>query len=91
MLITAAALGRNRTRAAFKAAVNNSVQQVLPRDKWEVAFHESCKDPLLWVADYCSWAVQRKWEHGDTRSYDLIKGKIRTEYDLFAPGPEEYF
>jgi hypothetical protein len=91
MLITAAALGQKRTRAAFKAAVNNSVQQILPRDRWEVAFHESCKDPLLWVADYCSWAIQKKWEHGDTRSYDLISAKIRTEYDLFAPGPKEYF
>lgn len=91
MLITAAALGTKRTRAAFKEAVNNTVQQTLPRDKWEVAFHESCKDPLLWVADYCSWAIQKKWEHGDERSYALIKDKIKTEYDLFAPGLQEYY
>lgn len=91
VLITAAALGTKRTRAAFKESVNDAVQQVLPRDKWEVAFHESCKDPLLWVADYCSWAIQKRWEHGDTRSYDLIKGKIKTEYDLFAPGLQEYY
>ena len=91
MLITAAALGQKRTRAAFKAGVNNAVQQILPREKWEIAFHESNKDPLLWVADYCSWAIQKKWEHGDLRSYDLIKGKIKTEYDLFAPGLKEYY
>lgn len=91
MLITAAALGTKRTRAAFKESVNETVQQVLPRERWEVAFHESCKDPLLWVADYCSWAIQKKWEHADTRAYDLIKSKIKTEYDLFAPGPKEYY
>ena len=91
ILITAAALGTRKTRAAFKEAVNNSVQQILPRDRWEVAFHESCKDPLLWVADYCSWAIQRKWEHGDERSYALIADKIKTEFDLFEPGLTKYY
>ena len=91
MLITAAALGTKRTRATFKSAVNDTVQQILPRERWEVAFHESCKDPLLWVADYCSWAIQKKWEHKDMRSYELIKSKIKTEFDLFEPGLEEFY
>jgi hypothetical protein len=91
MLITAAALGQKKTRAAFKAGVNEAAQQVLAREKWEIAFHESCKDPLLWVADYCSWAIQKKWEHGDRRSYDLIANKIKTEFDLFEPGLRKYY
>jgi hypothetical protein len=91
MLITAAALGHKKTRSAFKAGVNNPIQQVLPRDRWAVAFHDSCKDPLLWVADYCCWAIQKKWESKDSRSYDLIKDKIKTEYDLFAPGLMEFY
>jgi len=24
------------------------------------------------VADYCAWAIQRKWERDDLRSYELI-------------------
>lgn len=91
MLITAAALGTRKTRAAFKESVNETVQQTLPRDRWEVAFHESCKDPLLWVADYCSWAIQKKWEQGDSRAYELIKDKIKTEFDLFKPGLKEFY
>jgi Protein of unknown function (DUF3800) len=91
MLITAAALGTKKTRASFKAAVNDTVQQTLPRDRWEVAFHESCKDPLLWVADYCSWAIQKKWEHSDTRAFEVIADKIKTECDLFASGLEEFY
>lgn len=91
MLITAAALGTRKTRAAFKEAVNETVQQTLPRAQWEVAFHESCKDPLLWVADYCSWAIQKRWEQNDDRSHALIRDKIKTEYDLFAPGLEEFY
>lgn len=91
MLITTAALGEKKTRAAFKAGVNEPVQQIMARDKWEVAFHESCKDPLLWVADYCAWAVQKKWERGDTRSYDLIKHRRGSEYDLWSPGKQLYY
>jgi hypothetical protein len=91
MLITAAALDHKKTKASFKAGVNETVQQILSRDRWEVAFHESCNDPLLWVADYCAWAIQRKWERGDTRSYDLIEDKIKAEYDLFALGLKEFY
>lgn len=91
MLLTAAALGTKRTRAAFKESVNNSIQKILPREKWQMSFHESSKDPLLWVADYCAWAIQRKWERGDTRSYNLISDKIITEFELFEFGNMKYY
>lgn len=90
-LITAAALGHKKTRAAFKEGVNNTVQQILPRSQWEVAFMESSQDPLLWAADYCAWAIQRKWESGDARSYDLISDKIKTQYDLWKIGTRHYY
>ena len=90
-MITAAALGSKRTKAEFKQAVNNTVQQVAPRSQWEIAFMESAEDPMLWAADYCAWAIQRKWELGDARSYSLIEGKIRSEYDLFRTGKVEYY
>ena len=91
MLITAAALGEKKTRAAFKESVNLAVQQILPRDRWEVAFHDSAKDPLLWAADYCAWAIQKKWERNDVRSYDLIKQKIRSEFDLFRSSQTHFY
>ena len=91
MLITASALGEKKTRAAFKAGVNEPIQQIVPRSRWEVAFHESSKDPLLWVADYCAWAVQKKWERNDTRSYDLISHRRGSEYDLWSPGQTYYY
>ena len=93
LLITASALGSKRTKAAFKEGVNNTVQQIAPRDNWEVAFMESSKDPYLWAADYCAWAIQRKWESGgeDTRSHVLIADKIETEYDLWSQGKTHYY
>jgi hypothetical protein len=91
LLLTASALGHKRTRAAFKEAVNNAVQQTVARDRWTVNFVESAKDPMLWAADYCAWAIQRKWELNDDRSHRLIANKIATEFDLWATGQIRYY
>jgi Protein of unknown function (DUF3800) len=91
LLVTAAALGQKKTKATFKHVVNNTLQQTTHRDRWEVTFIDSAKDPLLWAADYCAWAIQRKWESNDCRSYDLIAGKINTEFDIWRSGTTHYY
>ena len=91
LLITAAALGTKKTKAAFKQSLNNTLQQTVPREKWEVSFIDSAKDPLLWAADYCAWAVQRRWELGDPRSHELIRPKIKSEFDLWSSGNHHYY
>jgi hypothetical protein len=93
LLITAAALGQKKTKASFKLALNNTIQQIIARSKWEVSFMDSSKDPMLWAADYCAWAIQRRWESNgqDDRSYKIIKPKISTEYDLWATGNTHYY
>jgi hypothetical protein len=91
LLITAAALGTKKTKAAFKQSLNNTLQQTLAREKWEVSFIDSAKDPLLWAADYCAWAVQRKWEMSDTRLHKLILPKIKSEFDLWASGDKHFY
>lgn len=91
ILITAASIGHKKTRAAFKQGINNTLQQTAPRNKWEVSFIDSSKDPLLWAADYCAWAIQRKWEMQDDRSYNLIAEKILTEFDLWKSGNKFFY
>lgn len=91
LLITAAALGHKRTRAAFKLAVNNVLQQTTDREKWECSFMESAKDPLLWAADYCAWAIQRKWESNDPTAHALIASKIKSEFDLWERGTKHQY
>lgn len=55
------------------------------------AFWPAASDPCLQVADYCSWALQRKWEVADLRSYNLIAPKVQSEFDLFAAGKTTYY
>lgn len=89
--ITAATIGTKKMRTTFEDAVRDVCRQVIPRKQFETAFWPSATDPCLQVADYCTWAIQRKWERGDTRSYDIIKSRIGYEYDLWKKGNHHHY
>jgi hypothetical protein len=91
LLVTAASLGTKKQRGIFHKAVTNVVFQVSPTLTHRVAFSPYQSDPCLQVADYCTWAIQRKWERGDARSHVLIHGKIRSEYDVWSIGQNFYY
>jgi hypothetical protein len=90
-LVTAAALGTKKERIAFEAAVDDVMRQTNVAKKWATDFLPAAAHPCLQVADYCAWAIQRKWERGDTRSYDLIMDRIQYEYDLWERGDTHYY
>jgi Protein of unknown function (DUF3800) len=58
---------------------------------FQIYFHENRCDINCQIADYCGWAIFRKWETGDSRSYDLIRGRIRNEFDIFQRGMNTYY
>jgi hypothetical protein len=97
LLLVAATIGeRRRTQEAFAEAVRKVIQQVAPGRDARSAFWLARTDPCLWLADYCSWAIQRKWEHQwqgapDDRSRRLISGHIRSEFDIFHRSTELYY
>lgn len=91
ILITAASIGTKKGQAVFTNAVNDVVQQHLPRDQWSTAFWPASHDPCLQVADYCTWAIQRKWERDDARSHDIIKDRITYEFDLWKHGSKHHY
>lgn len=92
-LITGACLGTKKERIAFESAVDDVMRQTMRVKQWKTDFMPAAADPGLQVADYCAWAIQRKWESDgkDMRSYDLIKGRISYEYDLFAHGQTHHY
>lgn len=91
LMITVASIGTKKKRVAFEDAVRDVVKQKLKRNQWASAFWPCQTDPCLQVADYCTWAIQRRWERGDSRAHDLIKDKITYEYDLWAHGNVHYY
>lgn len=97
LMVVAATIGeRKKRQEIFAAAVRDVVRQVAPFRQANCAFWMARTDPCLWVADYCSWAIQRKWEHTwrgqpDERSYNLIRNKIRSEFDIFRLSAITYY
>lgn len=91
LMITVASLGTKKKRTAFEDAVRSVVRSKIKSSQWVSAFWPCQTDPCLQIADYCTWAIQRKWERGDSRAYDLIKDRINYEYDLWAHGTKYYY
>lgn len=89
--VVAASIGTKKERDTFTGALTDVMQQTVGNDGWRVDFRPSASDPCLQLADYCAWAIQRKWERQDSRSYDLIKGRITYEYELWKHGNTLYY
>lgn len=91
LFVVGASIGTKKRRSAFHAAVADVMHQVSPTTRFRVASWDATSDPCLQVADYCAWAIQRKWESNDARSHVLIAGKIRSEFEPFRIGTTEYY
>lgn len=91
LMVVASRLGTKKKRGSFHSAIDDVVDQVAPCHAYRVAFWPNESDPCLQVADYCTWAIQRKWERDDTRSYELIEDKIASEFDVWASGTRFYY
>ncbi|OWJ71402.1 hypothetical protein CDV50_10380 [Haematobacter massiliensis] len=89
--VTAASIGSKKEKDTFCGAVEDAVGQMVKKGAWRVDFRPSQADEYLQVADYATWAIQRKWEKGDTRSYDQIKDRITYEYNLWERGTTHYY
>lgn len=84
--MSAAALETKKGKAAFRAAFNEVFEQVRPHENFTLDFPMAASDPCLQAADYCAWAICRKWEHGKEDFFAHIQGFVRSEFDLWKHG-----
>lgn len=80
---------RNEMRKAIKQSL--AAWRKMSGKKYQIADYASKSDLNLQIVDYFNWAIFRKWESGDTRSYNLIKSAILSEFDLFRTGSFYYY
>jgi len=74
----------NKKRKAAEKAVRTALHSVLPPGiKYHILHHQSRSHYGLQVADYCCWAIFRKWQTGENAWYDHIKPAVRNELELF--------
>lgn len=90
--VVAASIGTKKAQKQFSLAVKDVIDQCgRPDVSTRVSHWPAATDPCLQVADYCCWAIQRKWEGGDNRSHVLIRDLISTEYEMWRSGKVYYY
>ena len=89
--VTAASIGDRKERPSFRYAMRDVLHQTMRRKEWSTGIYPAATDPCIQVADYCAWAIQRKWERDDLRSYEIIEDKITYEYELWRRGRTHYY
>ncbi len=71
----------NRRRRAVEKAVQTTLGRMLPpRTRYRILHHQSRSHYGLQVADYCCWAVFRKWESRDGVWLGRIRSALRNEF-----------
>ena len=77
----------SRKRAAVEKGVKMTLAAMLPASvRYRVLHHASKSNMDLQIADYCTWAIYRKWNLQDARSYQRIRTAVRREWDVLQAG-----
>jgi Protein of unknown function (DUF3800) len=78
---------RKKVTAAEIAIKSSCREDLPPTISFEVCNHRRESNPWIQVADYCCWAVCRKWEHGRLDVYERLRPKLAaTEINITSRG-----
>ena len=80
-----------REKGHIKQAVKRFLHNHLQKIPFRLCMHPSSTHDHLQIVDYCSWAIFRKWERGDLRSYDKISSLIKSEFPIFQHGTTTWY
>ena len=81
-----------KKKRAIEKGLKINLSSILPeRYPYRILHHSSKSNFDLQLVDYCNWAIFRKWERSDERSYNLIKKYIESEFDIFNSGTTYYY
>lgn len=82
----------NKKRRVVEKVIKHTLTQELPVGAKYRLFHHCSRSCMgLQIADYCNWAIFRKWERGDLRSYEVARPAILSEFDIFRMGKRYYY
>lgn len=75
----------NLQKGLNKAMANFKPYPLYRAHNYKVVFNvqKPTFEPLLNIADYLCWSVQRVFERGETRYYDYVRDKISVVWDIY--------
>lgn len=82
----------HKKRKIIEKTIKETLTRELPATvSYKLLHHPSMSCMGLQIADYCNWAIYRKWTNNDLRSYDIIKRAVKSEFDIFRTGTRYYY
>jgi hypothetical protein len=82
----------NKKRRAIEKGVQKALAAMLPEGmRYRILHHSSRSHFGLQVADYCCWAVYRKWQTGEAGYHQLLADGMRSEFEIFKSGKVLYY
>lgn len=92
VLVITDTLPLKKKRNAIRKGIQLTLPSMLPDGvTYEILHHTSQSSIGLQLADYCNWAIYRKWQNTDEASYAKIQKAIASEFDIFASGSTTYY
>ena len=92
LIVIAASLFTGNQKRPAEKAVKTTLSRMLPSGTPYRLFHHSAKCNFdLQIADYCSWAIYKKWSSTEKRPYQIIHPRLRSEFDIFKRGTRFYY
>ena len=74
----------SRRRRAIEKGIRSALTKMLPGGiKYRILHHNSRSHYGLQVADYCCWAIYRKWQAGETTWFDQVRTAVQSERNIF--------
>lgn len=88
-------------RHAFEKGIKETLSEILDKErigkeiKYHIQYLPTISSYGLQAADYCSWALKKKWgdwgEKIDMRPYECIADKVKSEFEIFKEGKTKYY
>lgn len=74
----------NKKRQTVEKSIKLILAEMLPKNmKYRIIHHPSKAHYGLQIADYCNWAILRKWERNDLTHYQTIQAALKSELKIF--------
>lgn len=86
------AIPEKKRRKAIEKAIKTTIKhKIKGRVSYRIFHHKSKSNFDLQITDYCNWAIYRKWDSNDFRSYNYIKDVIKSEFNIFQTGKTYFY
>lgn len=82
----------NKKRKLTERKIRRSFVAKAPAEtQYRILHNDSRSHYGLQVADYCSWALYRKLQRGDSTYFDRIEPAVRTRLDIYRSVQTRYY